>query len=303
MNTLKISTLNKHYGTKHALKDFSFDFSDGIYGLLGPNGAGKSTLMNILTQNLEPDKGSEILWNGENIRDLGSKYRSEIGFMPQQQELYPSFTLKRFMGYIAALKGIEKSEIDGEIARVFGSGNVYEYCATFFPTLGLCLMVDLWCKHNVRVLFNAIGVLEIYVYINLITVLLIPNGMYETSLNSLNWFLGYKNPQIRTILPIVTVSLIRSYWEKGGISFRSFALIICSMLTFIFVDSSTALVGFAIFILLLVLFHQKEKRLPKVFTLTNVLIAVVLIFIGILFFGIQENFAWLIEGICFNKSS
>lgn len=118
MNTLKISSLNKHYGTKHALKDFSFDFSEGIYGLLGPNGAGKSTLMNILTQNLDPDKGSEIFWNGENIRDLGSKYRSEIGFMPQQQELYPSFTLKRFMGYIAALKGIEKSAIDGEIARV-----------------------------------------------------------------------------------------------------------------------------------------------------------------------------------------
>ncbi len=118
MNILKISTLNKHYGTKHALKDFSFDFSDGIYGLLGPNGAGKSTLMNILTQNLDPDKGSEILWNGENVTNLGSKYRSEIGFMPQQQELYPSFTLKRFMGYIAVLKGIEKFEIDREIARV-----------------------------------------------------------------------------------------------------------------------------------------------------------------------------------------
>ncbi len=118
MNTLKISNLNKHYGTKHALKDFSFSFSDGIYGLLGPNGAGKSTLMNILTQNLDPDKGSEVLWNGENIRDISSKYRSEIGFMPQQQELYPSFTLRRFMGYIAALKGIEKSEIDSEIARV-----------------------------------------------------------------------------------------------------------------------------------------------------------------------------------------
>ncbi len=118
MNTLKITNLNKHYGTKHALKDFSFAFSDGIYGLLGPNGAGKSTLMNILTQNLDPDKGSEIFWNGESITNLGSKYRSEIGFMPQQQELYPSFTLKRFMGYIAALKGIEKSEIDGEIARV-----------------------------------------------------------------------------------------------------------------------------------------------------------------------------------------
>ena len=50
MNTLKLQKINKHYGKKkHALCDFSFEFTNGIYGLLGPNGAGKSTLMNIIT--------------------------------------------------------------------------------------------------------------------------------------------------------------------------------------------------------------------------------------------------------------
>ena len=43
MNTLKLEKINKHYGKKkHALCDFSFEFTNGIYGLLGPNGAGKS---------------------------------------------------------------------------------------------------------------------------------------------------------------------------------------------------------------------------------------------------------------------
>ena len=45
MNSLELIKLNKHYGRKHALKNFSFTFTNGIYGLLGPNGAGKSTLM------------------------------------------------------------------------------------------------------------------------------------------------------------------------------------------------------------------------------------------------------------------
>ncbi len=118
--TLTLTNINKHYGEKHALVDLSYEFTNGIYGLLGPNGAGKSTMMNIITQNLEYDHGSRLLWNGEDTATLQAKYRSQIGFMPQQQELYPSFTVKRFLGYIAALKGIDKKQIDSEVMRVLG---------------------------------------------------------------------------------------------------------------------------------------------------------------------------------------
>ena len=56
MNQLELVKLNKHYGKKHALKDFSFTFTDGVYGLLGPNGAGKSTMMHLITDNLLPNQ-------------------------------------------------------------------------------------------------------------------------------------------------------------------------------------------------------------------------------------------------------
>ena len=115
---LTLNQVNKHYSTNHALKDFTFEFNDGIYGLLGPNGAGKSTMMNIITQNITADPGSEILWNGEDINKLNTDYRSVIGFMPQQQELYPSFSAARFLGYIAALKGIPSDKIKQEVMRV-----------------------------------------------------------------------------------------------------------------------------------------------------------------------------------------
>ncbi len=118
MNTLSLNGVNKHYGQKHALIDFDYDFHDGVYGLLGPNGAGKSTMMNVITQNIPADSDSEILWNGEDINKLQAKYRRRIGFMPQQQELYPSFTASRFVGYLAALKGIKKEKIEGEVERV-----------------------------------------------------------------------------------------------------------------------------------------------------------------------------------------
>ena len=118
MNTLSLNGVNKHYGQNHALVDFDYDFHDGVYGLLGPNGAGKSTMMNLITQNIPADPDSEILWNGEDIEKLQAKYRRKIGFMPQQQELYPSFTASRFVGYLAALKGIKREKIRDEVERV-----------------------------------------------------------------------------------------------------------------------------------------------------------------------------------------
>lgn len=118
MNQLELSHLNKHYGKKHALIDFSFIFTDGVYGLLGPNGAGKSTMMHLITDNLRPDKdGGCVRWNGKPITELGKDYRRQIGFMPQQQELYGNMTAWDFLGYISALKCIPKKEAVPQIKQ------------------------------------------------------------------------------------------------------------------------------------------------------------------------------------------
>ena len=81
---LEFIHVTKKYGEKQALSDFTVVLEPGIYGLLGPNGAGKSTLMNLLTDNIRRTSG-EILYNGEEILKSGAKFRSKIGYMPQQQ--------------------------------------------------------------------------------------------------------------------------------------------------------------------------------------------------------------------------
>lgn len=114
---LEIKELYKTYDKKVALNNISIKLDYGVYGLLGPNGAGKSTLMNIITDNIEMDKGV-ILYNGKNVKSLGREFLKDIGFAPQQQGLYEEFTGRRFLAYMGTLKGISKRTLKEEIERV-----------------------------------------------------------------------------------------------------------------------------------------------------------------------------------------
>ena len=122
---LTLKHKKKKFKDKTALNDVSLELDPGIYGLLGPNGAGKSTLMNIITGNIRPTEG-KVLWDGADIRELGGRFRSLIGYAPQQQGLYNSFSGRRFLSYMAALKGIPKKEVSSEIERVLSYVNLQE---------------------------------------------------------------------------------------------------------------------------------------------------------------------------------
>ena len=47
--------------------------------------------MNLITDNVKRDGGS-ITFDGEEILKLGDSFRSQLGFMPQQQGLYEGMT-------------------------------------------------------------------------------------------------------------------------------------------------------------------------------------------------------------------
>ena len=117
---LILKNLKKTYGNVKAMKGINYTFTPGVYGILGSNGAGKSTMINLITDNVKRDKnGGEILFCDDNsdtaeavdILKLGSKFRSFIGYMPQQQGYYADFTPKAFLKYMADIKGVKKKEI------------------------------------------------------------------------------------------------------------------------------------------------------------------------------------------------
>jgi ATP-binding cassette subfamily F protein uup len=64
---IELDNVNKTYGDKKILEDFSYIFSknDSI-GIIGPNGVGKSTLINICIGKVAPDSGSVDI--GETVK-------------------------------------------------------------------------------------------------------------------------------------------------------------------------------------------------------------------------------------------
>lgn len=122
---LEIKHLPKRYGDKTALDDFSYCFDAGIYGILGANGAGKTTLMNLITDNVRRDAG-EILFNGTDVLKLGKRFRSVLGYMPQQQGMYPDFSARAFLLYMAELKEIPRKQAREQVEALLEMVNLQD---------------------------------------------------------------------------------------------------------------------------------------------------------------------------------
>lgn len=122
---LKLEHISKEYKNTTALDDFSMTFSEEIYGLLGPNGAGKSTLMKLITRNIKPTAG-EIYLDETDIHTLKREYQRLIGYMPQQQAIYPFYTGRMFLAYMGLLKGVEKKVLNDEIEKYASKVNLLD---------------------------------------------------------------------------------------------------------------------------------------------------------------------------------
>ena len=91
MEILKIDKVNKFYGELHALKDISFDVSEGeVVVILGPSGCGKSTLLRTIN-GLEPVQSGNFIIEGERIDQNFKEWRrirQKIGMVFQSYELF-----------------------------------------------------------------------------------------------------------------------------------------------------------------------------------------------------------------------
>ncbi len=108
--SISISNLSKNYGNQTVLSNISFDIGEGeVVGFLGPNGAGKTTAMRIITGALSYDLGS-VKVCGLEVKDYCIETNALIGYLPEQNPLYPEMYVKEYLHFVADAHGIVENK-------------------------------------------------------------------------------------------------------------------------------------------------------------------------------------------------
>ncbi|WP_188191198.1 ATP-binding cassette domain-containing protein [Nonomuraea sp. SYSU D8015] len=91
-------------GDKPRLTRMSFVQRDNtLLAILGPSGAGKSSLFSALLGELETD-GGELFFRGLDLKTHARQIREQLGFVPQEIELYQTLTVRRLLQYSTWLR-------------------------------------------------------------------------------------------------------------------------------------------------------------------------------------------------------
>lgn len=117
---IKLKNISKTFKTDfwkpgvRALSDVSFEIKTGkIIGFLGANGAGKTTIIKIIMGFINSDQG-ELVFDPI----LGTDRRSilsNIGFMPERLNLYPSLTGRNLLNYLGSVNNLPKKMLKENI--------------------------------------------------------------------------------------------------------------------------------------------------------------------------------------------
>ena len=109
---LVLDRVTKQYQNKIAVDRITLGLRPGVIGLLGANGAGKTTLMRMICGILRPTNGT-ITFDGIDVSE--EDYRDVLGYLPQDFGYYPNFTGRKFLEYMATLKGIDRKTAERKI--------------------------------------------------------------------------------------------------------------------------------------------------------------------------------------------
>lgn len=117
-----VQGVTKLYGEQRALDNVSFEIKTGeIVGFLGPNGAGKSTMMKIITGFI-PASSGKVIVNDLEVGTENIEVRKQIGYLPENNPLYPEMYIREYLGFVASIykTGASKKKQIDDIIELTG---------------------------------------------------------------------------------------------------------------------------------------------------------------------------------------
>jgi ABC-2 type transport system ATP-binding protein len=115
---LTVQSISKSYRGIPAVQDVSFELRGGqILGFLGPNGAGKSTTVKMVIGLLQPSSG-QILFEERRIDENLPRFRSQLGYVPEEAQLYTHLSGLEYLLLIGRLRNLPERLIKARACRL-----------------------------------------------------------------------------------------------------------------------------------------------------------------------------------------
>jgi ABC-type multidrug transport system ATPase subunit len=130
--------LNVWAGDKQLMHDMTFRLPGrALLGVVGPSGAGKSTLLNALTGFRPADQGA-VRYAGRDLYTEYDELRRRIGYVPQDDILHTSLTVRKALEFGAELRfppDVTAAERSARVDEVLGELNLKSHANTVVSRL------------------------------------------------------------------------------------------------------------------------------------------------------------------------
>ena len=175
-------------------------------------------------------------------------------------------------------------------------GALYNSIVESFSIIGVVLLYDAACNSRKATFLSAqLFCFELMIYINLITEILYPGGLYSGGngfvFYTKKWFLGLYNTHTRYYFPALLFAWL--YKKTTGKKLRAYLILTAILVSSIRVWSGGTLLSLGLIIIVYVLFKDRTH----IFNYYNYWILHIIFFVFIVILKLQNYFIWLIDDI------
>lgn len=157
MKAIKISNLQKMYGSALVLKDVNLEVDSGeIIGYIGPNGAGKSTTIKILI-GMIPDYTGNVEVMGLDVKANPLEVKRLIGYVPENASLYETLSPMEYLRFLGSLYQLVTNQIEEKATELLRLFSLYDQrddrMTTFSKGMKQKVLLISGILHNPEVIF------------------------------------------------------------------------------------------------------------------------------------------------------
>lgn len=175
-------------------------------------------------------------------------------------------------------------------------GDFRTFLTMYLPILAICMLVELLLNFALERMMRIFTlILVLWTTINLFTVIVFPQGMYEAVYKE-NYFLGFRTLQINILFPAIGFSMLYEQIKYGKLRWLTVIILTSSIITFTLTKSTASLVSSIILLAILLVVYNKPS-FTRFFNFASASCVNALLFVALVIFRVHEHLLFLVQSI------